>query len=279
MKLFISWSGKESQAVAEVLRDLLPGIVNAVEPWLSSDDIEPGARWSSDMARKLEETNFGIICLTPDNIRSPWIHFEAGALSKRLEVSRIIPYLVRLEPGTLNGPLSQFQNVKADRGGTRRLLVVMNQAVIDEGQRGLEERLLEASYDVWWPQLRKRLDGLQQAQETLRIQEKAQGERSERETLEEVLMLLRNIERWQRGHAISEVLHVDDVNELLKLYYERAGITAQRKAIEPPPKPLSITSDELYSDSRKVAALISEYRDYSIHGNLREVLRRISPWG
>ena len=82
MDLFISWSGARSGAAAEALRDWLPKVVNEIKPWLSSADIDKGARWSSDIAVRLQSARAGIICLTPGNLRSEWILFEAGALSR-----------------------------------------------------------------------------------------------------------------------------------------------------------------------------------------------------
>jgi len=39
MKIFISWSGPRSAAVAELFKEYLPMINNAFDPWLSSEDI------------------------------------------------------------------------------------------------------------------------------------------------------------------------------------------------------------------------------------------------
>ena len=81
MKIFLSWSGPQSRAIAEALNDWLRRVIQAVKPFYSPD-IEKGAKWSNEIDAALEGTSFGIICLTPDNLNSPWIHFEAGALSK-----------------------------------------------------------------------------------------------------------------------------------------------------------------------------------------------------
>ena len=67
MKIFISWSGLRSQALAEALRDWLPLVLHYAEPWLSKSDIKSGDRWSIEVAKELQETNFGVICVTREN--------------------------------------------------------------------------------------------------------------------------------------------------------------------------------------------------------------------
>src|SRR5438045_1936561 len=109
MKVFISWSGTRSRDVAESLHEWLPYVINAVEPWLSSADIEKGARWALDLAQELESTSVAVICLTKENLNAPWILFEAGALSKTVGKSFVCPYLFGLDRIDLTGPLLQFQ--------------------------------------------------------------------------------------------------------------------------------------------------------------------------
>ena len=104
MKVFLSWSGGRSRQVAVTLRDWLPNVIQALEPWMSAEDIEKGARWSSDVASELDECKAGILCITPDNIEAPWLLFEAGALSKTIEKTFVCPYLVGLGLSDLKGP-------------------------------------------------------------------------------------------------------------------------------------------------------------------------------
>ncbi|MEO6502794.1 MAG: TIR domain-containing protein [Jatrophihabitantaceae bacterium] len=112
MKVFISWSGARSRIVAEALRDWLPNVINAVEPFVSEEDIDKGAIGTEVIARQLHDSTFGIICLTRDNQTRPWINYEAGALSKVVgdNEARVATVLVDIEsPAGVTGPLSAFQ--------------------------------------------------------------------------------------------------------------------------------------------------------------------------
>lgn len=119
MKVFISWSGERSKAVAAALRYWLPKVIQALDPWMSADDIEKGTRWRSGIANELEQSSVGIICLTRENLASPWIHFEAGALSKQQDKTYVCTLLVGLEPTDVREPLAQFQHTRATKDDLR----------------------------------------------------------------------------------------------------------------------------------------------------------------
>jgi hypothetical protein len=108
MKVFLSWSGQRSKAVADVLAKWTPHVIQAVEPWISSA-IDKGARWQSETAARLEDVKVGIVCLTPGNLSEPWILFEAGALSKTTG-SSVCTFLLDLTPADIAPPLAQFQH-------------------------------------------------------------------------------------------------------------------------------------------------------------------------
>jgi hypothetical protein len=102
-------------------------VLQAIEPWVSSEDIDPGLRWSSDVARQLDETDFGILCVTRSNVEAPWLDFEAGALSKSVDKSRVVPFLIDLSPSDVpRGPLAQFQAILPTEDGVLRLARAMN---------------------------------------------------------------------------------------------------------------------------------------------------------
>lgn len=181
IKIFLSWSGKRSQLIAEALRDWLPNVIQALKPWMSASDIEKGARWSSEVAKELEETRFGIICLTPENIDAPWIHFEAGALSKTIAKTNVCPCLFDLEPSDIKGPLVQFQLTKVTRSDIKKLLGTINKALDEDA---LPESSLDRTFDIWWPDLENRLQALPTS-------ENKKPHRTEMDLLKEILDLAR----------------------------------------------------------------------------------------
>lgn len=184
MKVFISWSGDRSRAVAEALRYWLPKVIQAVQPWMSANDIEKGSRWRTGISTELEQSSIGIICLTPENLASPWIHFEAGALSKQQQNTYVCTYLYKVDPVDVRDPLAQFQTTKAEREDTRKLLQSINNA---RSVEKLSENELNEQFDVWWPKLESRLQSIPATQEA------AQPTRSEKDILEEILRLVRSL--------------------------------------------------------------------------------------
>ena len=57
--------------MANALREWLPNLIQTIQPWMSDSDIDKGARWSSDIVSKLDESVVGIIYLTPENLEAP----------------------------------------------------------------------------------------------------------------------------------------------------------------------------------------------------------------
>lgn len=150
MKVFLSWSGDLSRQVAVALRDWLPSVLQCVVPYVSSEDIDKGARWSTDIAAELAVSSFGILCVTKDNVDAPWLNFEAGALSKAIDKSRVCPFLLNLKRTDVRGPLLQFQSTICDPADVRKLIGSINVAA---GEDGLDDQRLERTFEVWWPRL------------------------------------------------------------------------------------------------------------------------------
>lgn len=155
MNVFISWSGETSHQVAKVLRDWIPSVIQAVEPYVSSEDIDKGTRWSSDIASELDKSSYGIICLTKQNIHAPWINFEAGALGKSVDKSKVSPFLFRMKPSDVSGPLLQYQSTRHDKDDIYKLMQSIN---LSCGEQSLDSERLSKIFDVWWPNLEENLD-------------------------------------------------------------------------------------------------------------------------
>ena len=155
MKVFVSWSGIQSRRIAEALHWWLPRVIQSLEPWMSDADVDKGTRWSAEISKELEQSNFGIICLTPENLNEPWLLFEAGALSKK-DDAHVCTYLWGLEPAEVQQPLGQFQATKCDKSDTKHLIENMNKNLLNPLKAGQ----LESTCEVWWPELQKRLADL-----------------------------------------------------------------------------------------------------------------------
>ena len=157
MKVFLSWSGPRSKAVAQTLRQWLPDVILYIKPWMSADDIDAGARWGSELTTQLADTRCGIICLTKDNQTAPWMLFEAGALSKTIDKTYVIPYLIDLAPSDiLSGPLTQFQAKRANENETWQLICTLNGAL----DNPLGEVQLERMFKRCWNELETGLQNL-----------------------------------------------------------------------------------------------------------------------
>ncbi len=223
LKVFISWSGEASHEVAVVLRDWLPSVLQTVEPYVSSEDIDKGARWSTDISKELEESLFGILCVVPDNLSAPWLNFEAGALSKSFEKGRVSPFLFGLKRADVPpGPLLQFQSTVYEKDDVFKLVQSINQAS-DEGP--LEMPRLTEALEVWWPHLEERLDPL--LEDLPRPQEENGSSTAARPTddvLDEILELVREQQRL-----------VTDPEALLPPRYLEHVLRGRTKAVEPGP--------------------------------------------
>lgn len=148
MKIFISWSGKRSLAVAEVMSDWIKCVLQASQPWISTRHIERGSLWFSEINEKLRDVSVGIVCLTQENRNKPWILFETGALAKGLSGNRVCTFLVDLAPSDLVDPLAQFNHTLPEEASVRELVKTLNMCM---GDSALEDRVLEKIFDVYWP--------------------------------------------------------------------------------------------------------------------------------
>jgi hypothetical protein len=207
VKVFISWSGQTSHGVALALRDWLPSVIQAIHPYVSSEDIDKGARWSTDISQELENSSFGILCVTTQNIDAPWVNFEAGALAKSLDRSRVAPFLYGVNRTDVRGPLLQFQSTLFERDDVKKLITSLNKAC---DENALDEGRLDDVFSVWWPRLEETLGNLA----VDATQPDGPTTRSTADVLAEVLELVRGQQKLLSSP--EEILPEDYVAHVLR---------------------------------------------------------------
>jgi hypothetical protein len=137
-----------------------PYFIQSLKPFLSSADIGSGARWNEALAKELEDATWGIVCVTPFNFGKVWLNFEAGALSKKFDRTRLVPLLFRVDRSELGGPLAQFQSVLCTKDDFLNLLYSINNSL---GKDQVEHSILSATFEQWWPRLQDALDAIPRA--------------------------------------------------------------------------------------------------------------------
>jgi hypothetical protein len=187
MKVFLSWSGEPSKSVADLLRRLLPCMLQGVDVFVSRHDLESGGRWSEQLARELENSAFGIVSLTAQNQSAPWLLFEAGALTKLSEGRACGLLLGGLTPANVAGPLAQFQHRRLVREEFSLLLRDINERL----SAPLKDDQLRLVLEKWWPDLEAEYKEIL----ARRPQEDPRSKgREDRDLLEEILERVRSLE-------------------------------------------------------------------------------------
>lgn len=206
MKIFVSWSGKRSKAVAELISDWLKCVIQASQPWISTRDIDRGAIWFSEISDKLKDVSVGVICLTQENKEKPWILFETGALAKGLTTNRVCTFLIDLSPEDLQDPLAQFNHTLPDKGSVWELTRTINDCL---AEKALDERILTQVFDTYWPQFDKKFKEA--------LTENPPGEvvppRSEQDILSEILSNTRSL--THRIRDLESEVHIRSKNRLI----------------------------------------------------------------
>ena len=200
MKVFVSWSGHLSQKIGETIKDWLPAVLQTVKPYFTPSDIEKGSRWSADISKELEQSKIGIFIFTKENLESQWMIFEAGAISKTIDSSKVCPILFGLDNSDFKGPLTQFQTSQFNKTDFKKLIRTINNNLSDAK---LEDKVLDDVFEMWWPRLENKITKLLEDNKVENT-----SLRNDRELLEEVLALTRltakNTSLKHRGKATKD---------------------------------------------------------------------------
>jgi hypothetical protein len=210
MQVFISWSAEPSRPIARALRNWLPLVIQRVEPWMSEEEIRSGRRWEDAVATGLDQSHFGLICVTRSNQHNPWLLFEAGAIAKQLNVAQVVPICIDLAPSDITGPLAGYQAVTLDHDGMNRLVRDINVAC----ESPMPPQNVDAVFERMWPDLDRAVTAAKLSTQT---QDSSAGEKSGRtedEMLSELIDRVRGMER---------VLSVEVMSRLRRLPTEEPG--------------------------------------------------------
>lgn len=188
----MSWSGDLSKKLGEALRDWIPNVLQFVQPYFTPEDVKKGERWGSEIAKELEASEFGILCVTSDNLDSGWMLFEAGCLAKNLKGGTVCPILFNIKPTDLKGPLQQFQATSFSEEDVKKLLLAMNESL---KENKLSEAVFTRAFDKWWPDLKSSVDVILSQHGT---SAKKKPARSDRDILEEILTILRTTSKTEQ---------------------------------------------------------------------------------
>jgi hypothetical protein len=182
MRIFLSWSGERSKAAALGLKSLLESTFPEAVDVFISDHIDAGEMWARRLESELDQSQFGVLCLTEDNYQAPWLLFEAGAIAKKFGSARVVPYLIDDLPAAADrSPLAQFQHVQANREGTFRLVKSINAA---RENPQVNDQKLETLFKGWWRDFEDTLKALPAPAG------KQPNPRSDRELLDTILQRL-----------------------------------------------------------------------------------------
>ncbi|WP_159021499.1 toll/interleukin-1 receptor domain-containing protein [Formosa sp. L2A11] len=215
MKIFISWSGEQSRFIAKLLSEWIEQVIQVAEPWISTD-IEKGKRWNAEIAGKLEESKVGIFIMTPSNLSSEWVHFEAGAISKTQD-AYVCTLLYKVHTTDVSSALSQFQATRLEKEEMLTLLKQINNQIGKTGAKSLKEKQIENIFESLWPEFEGKLKSVPESENEPEI-------RTEKELMEESLNILRYLKNTAEngnGTTVSE----SDMDEIVDWWIEKYAST------------------------------------------------------
>lgn len=131
MHVFISWSGENSQIIANALSKALEAIFEngkeTFSTFISSTNITSGAEWFNSIEENIAKSDCAILCCTPENIKAPWLNFEAGACKMQINTNaNVIPFLIGMRAQELKPPLGNLHCVEFSCRGFKKLVKDIN---------------------------------------------------------------------------------------------------------------------------------------------------------
>lgn len=128
-KIFLSWSDYRSKELAKIIKPIIESLTR-IEVFFS-EDIEKGADWWKTVLKELNDSNAFVTILTPENINSNWIHYEAGAfLTKENDSLYILKCFTENEDYKIERPLGSFQASMCSSESIKEELVIICERIL-----------------------------------------------------------------------------------------------------------------------------------------------------
>jgi hypothetical protein len=137
------------------LKNWIPKVLQSAVTFVSSD-ITKGNAWFESLSTELKNSDYAILCLTPDNIKSPWLNFEAGALFDRFNSSKVCPFLFNIQPSDIDGPLKQLQAAVFTKEDIFKLISSLN----DLMETKIDNERFKDVFEKHWPELKQSFDNI-----------------------------------------------------------------------------------------------------------------------
>ena len=151
MRVFLSWSGDRSKELARALDEWLPRVLPLIKTSMS-ETIPVGTEWRTILMKRLRKCDATIACLTPENLRSQWLNFEAGAAASMADY-RLFPVFLGKE-ALPAGPLSGLQVMRCSQNDLGHLVSKINSLC----EPKCPPQWVNQQFDLLWRDLEKKLD-------------------------------------------------------------------------------------------------------------------------
>ena len=164
MNIFLSWSKSKSQEIALAIKSFLNGLFrDEIKVWMSSESISYGSTSIPEINKALINSDKCIAIITSDNILSPWIMYETGAVLARNLVAFpnkdnnefIIPIIFENVDNKkfMGNPINQFQRLQYSKATLKKLVSQLNQ----ETHTFSDIKTLETQFNLNWNILNKEI--------------------------------------------------------------------------------------------------------------------------
>ena len=126
VEIFLAWSGERSKEIAECLASWLRALFGKDRLTLFfSTEIRAGRWWFDELERALDNSQLGILCMTPENLESYGIHYEAYRLLRQKDRGATVLTFLLERDVQMPIPLGRLNPLYGNRDGACALAEIV----------------------------------------------------------------------------------------------------------------------------------------------------------